>query len=48
LHDDSLRELIFQNYRILYLVVEDVVAILVVVHGASDLYTRLRERGYNV
>lgn len=35
--EDGLREIVFQNFRIIYLVEEGTVAIVTVVHGAVDL-----------
>ncbi|MCU1307780.1 MAG: hypothetical protein JWN45_2475 [Acidobacteriaceae bacterium] len=35
--DDTIRELIFQNYRIVYQYREDAVRIVTVLHGARDL-----------
>ncbi len=32
-----IRELIFQNYRIIYQIKEDIVLILTVIHGKRDL-----------
>ena len=44
---EDVRELIFQNYRIIYLVGPDTVYIVAVVHGSRDL-TRLGSKPWDV
>lgn len=44
-HVEAFREVIFQNYRIVYEVLDGRVWILLVVHGAVDLPAQLRKRG---
>jgi toxin ParE1/3/4 len=44
--DDTIRELIFQNYRIVYQQTENSVRILTVLHGARDA-SRLDPRPWN-
>lgn len=45
-HTD-VRELIFQNYRIMYLVKNDYLYILAVIHGSRDL-TRMDHKPWEV
>lgn len=45
---DSLRELVFQNYRIIYEPREDGVWIMVVMHSAMDFGTMAEQRGWNL
>lgn len=40
---DDVRELLFQNYRIIYLVRPDAVSVVTVVHGGRDLSRRDRK-----
>ena len=47
-HDQFLRELIFQNYRIVYRVLDEGVAILAVWHGAMDLSSRSEAAPWNL
>jgi plasmid stabilization system protein ParE len=42
---ETFREVIFQNYRIVYAVLEGQVWILLVIHGAVNLPAQLRKRG---
>ena len=44
-HVEAFREVIFQNYRIVYEVLDGRVWILLVVHGAVDLPAQLRKHG---
>ncbi|MHB8843883.1 MAG: type II toxin-antitoxin system RelE/ParE family toxin [Nitrospirota bacterium] len=45
--DDSIRELLFQNYRIIYRAESDRVLILTVIHGGRDM-TRLEPKPWDV
>jgi toxin ParE1/3/4 len=36
-HDENVRELLYQHYRIIYRVKNDLIAMLAVIHGARDL-----------
>lgn len=40
---DNIREIFFHNYRIVYLIKDNTVTILAIVHGAMDI-TKKRER----
>lgn len=40
--DESLREFLFQGYRIVYRFDDDAARVLVIIHGARDLEARLR------
>lgn len=42
---DSLREIIFGNYRVVYSLTDDDVYVLTVIHASTDILTRLRELG---
>ncbi len=42
---EELREILFQNYRIVYTVNADVVSVVAVMHAAMDVAGRLREMG---
>lgn len=44
---DDVRELIFQNYRIIYLVKTDYLYIVAVIHGSRDL-TRMDNKPWEV
>lgn len=44
---DDVRELIFQNYRIIYLVKPDYLYIVAMVHGSRDL-TRMESKPWEV
>ncbi len=44
----DLREVIFRNYRIVYLVQDDVVFILRVVHGSRDLLALVRREPWEI
>ena len=44
----DLRELVFRGYRIVYLLKEDVVTILRVVHGARDLADLVRKEPWEI
>jgi len=39
--NDSIREVLFQNYRVVYVVVGERVSILAVVHAAMDMGARI-------
>jgi plasmid stabilization system protein ParE len=43
--DDTLREIVFENYRIVYEIHGDAVTLLSVLHSAMDVATRLRRPG---
>jgi len=42
---DSLREVIFQNYRIPYSLSDEMLFVITVLHGSMDVAARLRELG---
>lgn len=44
---DDVRELIFQNYRIIYLVMTDILYIVAVIHGSRDL-TRMDNKPWEI
>ena len=46
LERESIRELIFQNYRIVYGIDPDVTFLLGVIHGAMDLLQEAEARGW--
>ena len=46
--DASYRELIFQNYRIVYRFVADQIVVLAVVDGAMDMERQIEERDWDV
>ena len=48
LHDASFRELIFQNYRIVYRTIGGNVAILGVIHAAMDMERQQEVRGWEL
>ncbi len=39
-NDPNIRELLFQNYRIIYRIHQDVVQIITVIHGSRDINKR--------
>jgi len=41
-HDESIRELIYASYRILYLVKEDLCYVLAVIHASRDIVRHIR------
>lgn len=43
--DESVRERIVENYRLIYRVAHDHVLILAIIHGARQLSPELRDRG---
>jgi plasmid stabilization system protein ParE len=45
--DDAIRELLFQNYRIIYQTAPDRILILTVIHGGRDL-SRLEQKPWDV
>lgn len=46
-NDRSLREIIFQNYRIIYKIQGEIIAIIAVWHGAVDLRRRITSRPWD-
>lgn len=46
--DPSYRELLFQNYRIVYVLTDDKVAIIGVVHAAMDMQRLSHEREWDL
>ena len=48
LQDASCRELIFQNYRIVYRIHDDRVTILGIIHGAMDMQRQVRDRSWDI
>ncbi|MHB8375599.1 MAG: type II toxin-antitoxin system RelE/ParE family toxin [Dehalococcoidia bacterium] len=40
---DSLREIVVERYRVIYELRDDVVAVVTVLHSATDVETRLRQ-----
>lgn len=42
---DHLREMIFENYRIVYTIDGDTVSVVSVIHAAMDVAARLRDLG---
>ena len=42
---ESLREMIYENYRIVYSIIADAVSVLSVFHASMDVAARLRELG---
>ena len=45
--DDAIRELLFQNYRIIYYALSDRILILTIIHGGRDL-SRLEHKPWDV
>ena len=45
---DTYRELIFQNYRIVYRALEDRVIVIGVIHASLDFGREARERGWDI
>ena len=45
--EDEIRELLFQNYRIIYRVVPDRIEIITVLHGSRDL-TRIDPKPWEI
>lgn len=46
--DETYRELIFQNYRIVYRHLADRVVIIGVLHAAMDMERQLEQRGWRI
>jgi len=46
--DASYREVLFQNYRIVYRYVADGVTVLAVVHGAMDMHRQIENREWDL
>ena len=46
--DETIRELLFQNYRIVYLIMDERVIIIAVVHAAMDLTTLISSREWDI
>lgn len=46
--DDTYRELIFQNYRIVYRLIDDRVTVLGVIHAAMDMAGHVRGRQWDI
>ena len=46
--DASHHELIFQNYRIVYRVLEDRAVVLGVIHAAMDMESQAQRRGWDI
>jgi plasmid stabilization system protein ParE len=44
----NLREVIFRNYRVFYLALDDEVFILHILHGSMDIARELRRRPWNL
>lgn len=42
---DHLREIIFENYRIVYVIDGDTISVVSVLHASMDVAARLRDRG---
>ncbi len=46
--NDSYRELVFQNYRIVYIVADAGVVIIGIIHAAMDMERQVRDREWDI
>ena len=46
--DDSYRELIFQNFRVVYRLIADRVVVIGVIHAAMDMDHQIRDREWDL